>query len=348
MSMMHTEPRVLLLCGGQSEEHEVSLASARSVISATQGQLAVTPVVIDRSGRLLDQAASLRALDAGQAPAGSGSTELAGLNIDGGFDAVFPLLHGPNGEDGSIQGMLKLAGIPFVGSDVLGSAVGMDKLMMKAVLKSAGFSQVDYRGVTRSEWRSRRQAVLAGMDLPLPVFVKPANLGSSVGISRVTSTAGLEEALDLAFTHDRRVIIEAAVDRPRELEVGVLGNDEPRASVVGEITYSSDFYDYDTKYVAGQAGLQIPAEIDPELNEKCRNLAVQAFTALDLAGLARVDFFLTDSGALLVNEVNTMPGFTVTSMYPRLFAASGVDYATLVRELVRLALERSGVQEPGR
>lgn len=337
-----SRPRLLLLCGGESAEHEVSLASARSVIEAATGRFEVTPLVIDRSGHLLDSQASVHALEAGRAPEGSGSAGLAaGVTGREPHDVVFPLLHGPNGEDGSVQGLLRLAGLPFVGSDIAGSAAAMDKLMMKAILGTAGLPQVAWRPVLLGEWLQDRTAVLDKLaDRIWPLFVKPANLGSSVGISRVSDRAGLEAALDLAFSHDRRVIVEEGVNAPRELEVAVLGNDQPEASPVGEIRFDSDFYDYETKYGEGRAELIIPAQLPADLAERCRDLALQAFRQLDLAGLARVDFFLTQDGQLLLNEVNTMPGFTRTSMYPRLWQAGGISYPELIERLVDLALER--------
>lgn len=340
--------RLLLLCGGQSEEHEVSLASARSVISALGDSMQVTPLVIDRSGRLLDQQGSRLALEAGSAAAGSGSSGLAELQAGGSFDVVFPLLHGPNGEDGSVQGLLQLAQLPFVGSGILGSAVAMDKIMMKTVLQASGLPQVGFSAVTRAQWQSAPQAVLEQLDSAgYPLFVKPANLGSSVGISKAADRTQLAAALELAFGFDRRVIIEEGLEGARELEVGILGNDEPQASPVGEIRFSSEFYDYDTKYEPGRAELLVPAALEPELVAQVQRLAVQAFRQLDLAGLARVDFFLSRDGRLLLNEVNTMPGFTITSMYPRLFEAAGLSYAELIRRLVSLALERQhGVSRP--
>jgi D-alanine-D-alanine ligase len=333
---------VLLLCGGQSEEHEVSLSSARSIVAAAEGLLDVAVLVIDRSGRLLAPEASLRALADGSAPAGSGGLQLSQFTALGApFDVVFPVLHGPNGEDGTVQGLLQLTGLPFIGSGVLGSAVSMDKLMMKSVFAAHGLPQVSYRGVTRSDWQEQGPALLADLALDWPVFVKPANLGSSVGIRKVTEPAGLADALDHAFGFDRRVIIEASATGARELEVAVLGNDRPEVSPVGEIRFQADFYDYETKYQAGQAELLIPADLPQEVARRCSKLALAAFRAVDAAGLARVDFFYRqDSGEVLVNEINTMPGFTTTSMYPRLWQAAGISYPELISRLVQLAVER--------
>lgn len=333
-----TKPRVLLLCGGQSEEHEVSLASARSVVAAAGERFAVTPLVIDKAGRLLSAKVSARALGTGQSEVDSHAQSLQTLDPET-FDIVFPLLHGPLGEDGSVQGLLKLMGLPFVGSDVLGSAVGMDKLMMKAVFAAHGLPQVPYRGVSRKAWLERPEEVLRTLGaLPYPVFVKPANLGSSVGISKAGDEAGLREALTLAAQHDRRIIVEAGLAGARELEVGVLGNDDPQVSVVGEIDFSGDFYDYKTKYTEGCAQLHIPAHLSQPLAAQCQQLAQEAFVATDAAGLARVDFFLA-ADTLYLNEINTMPGFTTTSMYPKLWEATGVPYSELVERLVGLGLE---------
>ena len=334
-----TRPRVLLLCGGRSDEHEVSLASARSVLGAAGAQLELTPLIIARDGRLLSPDMSVKVLENGvesnvDAPAGG----LARLE-PAAFDVVLPLLHGPFGEDGSVQGLLKIMGLPFVGSDVLGSAVGMDKGMMKAVFTAHGLPSVAYRVVTRRAWQEQPDKVLEELKaLAFPVFVKPANLGSSVGINRAEDTRTLRAALEEAARYDRRIVVEQGLVGARELEVGVLGNDRPEASVVGEIGFTGAFYDYASKYTEGEAALHIPANLPPELAVRCRDLALAAFRAVDAAGLARVDFFLHED-TLYLNEINTMPGFTTTSMYPKLWEASGVSYAELVARLVELALE---------
>jgi len=338
-----TKPNVLLLCGGASDEHEVSISSARSVINALANHANVTPLVIDRAGKLLSPGDSGKALQSGTAPAGSGSGSLAQLGANGsaGFDVVFPLLHGPNGEDGTVQGLLRLMNLPFVGSGVLASAVGMDKLMMKGVFAAAGLPQVEYRGIIRRAWAAGRDRIVDELrSWPLPLFVKPANLGSSVGISKVSDVARLAAAIDLAFRFDRRVIVEQGLVGAREIEAAVLGNDDPQVSPVGEIRYDSDFYDYETKYTAGHSELLIPAPIPDEVAQECRRLARKAFLAVDAAGLARVDFFyLEDEGRVVLNEINTMPGFTQTSMYPKLWEHAGIGYPELVRTLVQLALE---------
>ncbi|WP_034386517.1 D-alanine--D-alanine ligase family protein [Deinococcus sp. YIM 77859] len=335
--------RILLLAGGQSGEHEVSLMSARSVLAALpRDQFDVTPVVISKQGRWLSPTETQRAIESGSAPQG-GDLVLHRAASAEGYDAVFPLLHGPMGEDGTIQGLLTLAGIPFVGSGVLGSAVSMDKVMTKQVLASAGIPQVAWRLAVRREWHDRPEVVRArAAELGYPLFVKPANLGSSVGISKVSRPEDLTRALDLAFHLDRRVILEAmTAHKPRELEVGILGNDAPVASPVGELRFSADFYDYETKYTEGRASMHIPAPVPTEVAERVRELALTAFRTLDCAGLARVDFFYVETtGDLFLNEVNTMPGFTTTSMYPKLFEAAGLSYSELVTRLVELALER--------
>jgi D-alanine-D-alanine ligase len=258
----------------------------------------------------------------------------------------FPILHGPNGEDGTVQGLLKLMQVPFVGSGVLGSAVGMDKIAMKMIFAQAGLPQVKYLPVSRAQvWSNPcifpKLCDQIEAELGYPCFVKPANLGSSVGITKAKTRSQLEAALDSAASYDRRIIVEAGV-QARELECAVLGNDHPRASIVGEITYQSDFYDYDTKYTSGQAELMIPAQIPPAIATQIQDMALQAFTAIDAAGIARIDFFYLEStGQVLINEINTMPGFTATSMYPQLWAASGILFSELVHQLLQLALERA-------
>ena len=333
--------RVLLLCGGKSGEHAVSLMSARSVLEALPaGSFEVTPLVIDEAGRWLGAGQTARVLgQSGEAEATS--TELRPYQVSG-YDVIWPLLHGPHGEDGTVQGFLTLTGAAYVGSGVLGSAVSMDKVMTKQVLASAGVPQVPYRLLTRRAWNADPDAAAASaVELGFPLFVKPANLGSSVGISRVANAGELDAALRLAFSLDRRVILEAAAShKPRELEVGILGNDAPLASPVGELRFETAFYDYHTKYTAGRATEHIPAPVPPEIAARVRELALSAFKLLDCAGLARIDFFyVEETGELYLNEVNTMPGFTLTSMYPKLWAAAGLSYPELVTRLIELARE---------
>jgi len=340
--------RVLLLCGGRSGEHEVSLASAASVLAAAPATLTLVPRVITRQGRLLDAAASGSALRAGRSDAVAAASDaptliegLAALDLDD-VDAVFPLLHGPNGEDGSVQGVLRVADLPFVGSEVLGSAAAMDKIVMKRLFASAGLPQVAWREVTAAAWRARRDAVVRALtDLGPERFVKPANLGSSVGISRAVDEASLAQALDLAFRYDRRVVVEAAVPDRREIEVAILDGDPPTVSPPGEIVVlGGTFYDYEHKYQEGKAELRIPAPLDDATAERVRTLAARSFELVDAAGLARVDLFVRPDGTVLLNEINTLPGFTRTSMYPRLMAAAGVPYPDLIERLVDLAIER--------
>jgi D-alanine-D-alanine ligase len=335
--------RLLLLAGGQSEEHEVSLNSAKSVLEALPAdQFDVTPIIISKQGKWLPSSETKLALEQGRAESG-GELVLHSAASAENYDLVFPILHGPNGEDGTVQGLLTLAGIPFVGSGVLGSAVSMDKIMMKSVLAAHGIPQVPYQLVTRWAFLNDKNAVLESLEtLGLPVFVKPANLGSSVGISKARDVIELESALEFAFSFDRRAIVEASAGgKPREIEVGILGNDHPEASPVGELTFDSEFYDYDTKYLEGRAEMHIPAKIPPEVSARVQALGIQAFKALDCAGLSRVDFFyLPDTGEVFLNEVNTMPGFTKTSMYPQLWKAAGVSYSQLCSKLIRLALEK--------
>lgn len=281
-------------------------------------------------------------------PANSGfsNLSLAGQNASWSeVDVWFPILHGPNGEDGTVQGLLKLMQVPFVGSGVLGSAMGMDKIAMKMAFAHAGLPQVKYMAINRAQIWSNSCVFPKLCDqieatLGYPCFVKPANLGSSVGIAKVRSRSELEAALDNAASYDRRIIIEAGVVA-REVECAVLGNDQPKASVVGEITYDSDFYDYETKYTEGLAGLTIPAALPDTVTRQIQEMSLQAFAAVDAAGIARVDFFYEEAtGEVFINEINTMPGFTATSMYPQLWAATGVSFPELVNQLIELALER--------
>jgi D-alanine-D-alanine ligase len=261
-------------------------------------------------------------------------------------DVWFPVLHGPNGEDGTVQGLLTLMQVPFVGSGVLSAAVGMDKIAMKQMFSQAGLPQVNYLAVTRSQVWSDPCVYTKLCDqiettLGYPCFIKPANLGSSVGISKVRNRAQLEAALDSAASYDRRIIVEAGVVA-REVECAVLGNDQPKASAVGEITYQSDFYDYETKYTAGKADLIIPADLPPAIAQQIQEMAIRAFAAIDGAGLARMDFFYVESTQeILINEVNTLPGFTATSMYPQLWAAAGVSFPELVNQLIQYAIDRA-------
>ena len=334
--------RVLILAGGRSEEHEVSITSARSVLKAVQGtELDPTALVITREGRWLNPADSSKALSDGKAHQG-GEPALHSARITEQFDVVFPLVHGPFGEDGTVQGMLELAGLPYVGSGVLASALCMDKVMAKEVLRAQGIPQVNYVLLTQHDLQQQSAAVWQRLRaLEAPWFVKPANLGSSVGISKVKHEDGLRQAIASAFEYDRRVIVEEGLANAREIEVAVLGNDDPKASPAGEITFNAEFYDYATKYTDGRSRMHIPADVPADITAKAQEIALRAFRLLDCAGFARVDFFYQQStGALLLNELNTIPGFTPLSMFPTLWEAGGIAYGALIQRLVELALER--------
>jgi D-alanine-D-alanine ligase len=264
---------------------------------------------------------------------------VTGLNLD----VIFPVLHGPYGEDGTIQGLLELANVPYVGAGVLASAVGMDKAMMKVVFAAAGLPVCPSRVVMRHDYQGRRDAVAAELEAALgyPMFVKPANLGSSVGISKAKTRTGLLEAIDLAGAFDRKIVVEAAVRDAREIECAVLGNDAPEASVPGEVVPSREFYDYEAKYIDDGSRTIIPADLAPRTTAEIRRLSIAAFQAIDGSGMARVDFLLASgTDEIFVNEVNTIPGFTTISMYAKLWQASGVEYSALLDRLVALALER--------
>ena len=362
-----TKLRVGLLFGGRSGEHEVSISSARAIanaLSADQntGKYELLPFYIQKDGRWLAGQVPQQVLESGMPllPSQQSTPETQNPTASAQklsrwqspaqvaeVDVWFPILHGPNGEDGTVQGLLKLMQVPFVGSGVLGSALGMDKIAMKTAFAQAGLPQVKYIAVNRSQVWSNPCVFPKLCDqieatLGYPCFVKPANLGSSVGISKVRSRTQLEAALDNAASYDRRLIVEASVVA-RELECAVLGNDHPKASVVGELTYQSDFYDYETKYTEGQADILIPASVPDAIASVIQEMALQAFAVVDAAGLARVDFFYVEAtGEVLINEINTLPGFTATSMYPQLWAASGISFPELVEHLIQLALERHG------
>jgi D-alanine-D-alanine ligase len=348
--------RLALVFGGRSAEHEVSVVSAHSVLGALDPQrFEVLPIGIDKGGRwhllpALPARSASRELPAVQNEAGSivsmarepGDPALVsedGTRTD--VDVVFPLLHGPFGEDGTIQGMLELAGVPYVGAGVLASAVGMDKAVQRVLFAAAGLPVIPHEVVHERDWEEDREGVEARAEaLGIPLFVKPATLGSSVGISKVKRIEDLPAAVEEGLSYARKALIEKAIEGAREIECAVLGNDDPVASVLGEIIPSGEWYDYRAKYQDNDTRLVIPARIDSSDTEEIQRLAVAAFQAIDCAGMARVDFFYRDSGEVIVNEINTIPGFTEVSMYPKLWEASGVSYAELVERLVDLALER--------
>lgn len=346
--------RVGLLFGGRSGEHEVSISSARAIARGLQApenqeKYEFLPFYIAKDGGWQTPEVARQVLESGQ-PLPADEPERAKLwqfpAEAASIDVWFPILHGPNGEDGTIQGLLSLMQVPFVGSGVLGSSAGMDKLVMKSLFAEAGLPQVKYVGVTREQVWSNPCVFPKLCDeieatLGYPCFVKPANLGSSVGIAKARSRSELEAALDSAATYDRRIIVEAGAT-VREVECAVLGNENPQASVLGEITYQSEFYDYETKYTEGLAELAIPAPLPEAISDRIREMALKAFIALEGAGLARIDFFYVEAtGEIVINEINTLPGFTATSMYPRLWEATGVPFPELIDRLIQLALERA-------
>ena len=386
---MKKKLRIGILFGGRSGEHEVSLLSAASILKAIdKKKYDVVPIGITRQGRWVTAGDAHALLTGKQAPenpllAGdpestptaavlkrgeaiivppvpaeslqplelSASAELAPRASALDLDVVFPVLHGTFGEDGTIQGLFELADIAYVGSGVLGSAAGMDKVAMKRLFSAAGLPQTPYLSMLRSEWRGdpKRATKKIEAALKYPIFVKPANLGSSVGISKVHDRSELAAAMDLAAAYDRKLIIEQGVGgpgaKPRELEVAVLGNDSPEASVVGEIVPGAEFYDYDAKYLSDTSVPIIPAKLTATESKQIRKMAVEAFKVCDCAGLARVDFLMEPprkghKPRIYLNEINTLPGFTSISMYPKMWAASGLPYRQLIDRLIQLALER--------
>lgn len=343
--------RVGVIYGGRSGEHEVSIASAAAIfMHLDPSRYEPVPIRIEKDGRWVLSGRVPTALSAGDVLRQTPGDALQAIEptsaVTTGVDVIFPVLHGPYGEDGTVQGLLELANVPYVGAGVLGSAVGMDKAVMKTLFAAHGLPMVPHLTVLRREWEQHADAITSRVrsELRYPVFVKPANLGSSVGISKVESDARLEDGMRLALEFDRKVVIEAGVASVREIECAVLGNDAPEASVPGEIvvTHPDGFYSYDAKYVdATGSRWTIPADIPPETTEQVRRLSVEAFRVLDLAGMARVDFFLNGGTRVLyVNEVNTIPGFTAISMYPKMWEASGLTYPALLDRLIALALER--------
>ena len=375
--------RIGVIYGGRSSEHEVSLASAASVIAnLDRSRYEPVPIRIDRDGRwtIADRPPSTMAASAvitrarqqasrpprggreayivphpgeetvltieraaGEGAGGRENAYVAGL----GLDIVFPVLHGPYGEDGTVQGLLELAGVPYVGSGVLASAVGMDKAVMKVCFAARGLPIVRHLVATREEWEREPAALASRVEntLGYPVFVKPANLGSSVGISKAGDRAALGPALSVAAEYDRKIVVEAAVPAAREIECSVLGNDRPEASVPGEIVPSREFYDYEAKYLEESPAL-VPAPLDGPQTAEVRRLAVEAFLAVEASGFARVDLLVSrDTGAVVVNEINTIPGFTTISMFPRLWEATGLKYPALLDRLVELAFERHAAKQ---
>jgi D-alanine-D-alanine ligase len=361
--------RVGVIYGGRSGEHEVSLASAAAVFqNLDRTRYEAVAIRIEQDGRwvlpehppLLVSAAAVIEAAKQRATEDAPETHLvahpggdtlltidrtrpqpvvAGLTLD----VVFPVLHGPYGEDGTVQGLLELANVPYIGAGVLASSVGMDKGVMKLVFAARGLPICDYEVVLKRDWRRDERGILDAVvtRLGFPLFVKPANLGSSVGISKAKHAAELRTAINVAAEFDRRIVIEAAVPQAREIEVAVLGNDDPEASVPGEIIPSREFYDFEAKYIDDSSKTLIPAPLTEAQTREVRGLAVAAFKAIDGAGMARVDFLLAgDSGVIYVNEINTIPGFTTISMYSKMWAATGLAYPDLLDRLIALAIER--------
>jgi D-alanine-D-alanine ligase len=336
--------RVAVLFGGRSGEHEVSLASAANVMAALDpAKYDVEPIGINRQGKWLMSADAHQLLSEGQPFEGhEPARALAAIGPSGArpVDVVFPVLHGPYGEDGSMQGFLEMAGAPYVGCGVLASALAMDKVLSKRVFREQGLPIVDYTWFEAADWSDERRREVE-RTCGYPCFVKPANLGSSVGVSKVHNAGELEPAVRTAARFDTKIVVERGVPDAREIECSVLGNDQPRASVPGEVVPSREFYDYAAKYLDGASELLIPAPLEPDMAEHIRATAIEAFQAAGCSGMARVDFLLSrSSGELFLNELNTIPGFTAISMYPKLWEASGLPIGELVDRLIELALER--------
>jgi D-alanine-D-alanine ligase len=357
--------KLAIVYGGKSGEHDVSLQTARSVINSVDpSKYECYPIYISRTGQwhngpriegkierveLLDltqeeSRQELSALSEGL----DTPTETREVVITDGFyetkqiyDVVFPLLHGPNGEDGTVQGLLELLDVPYVGAGVLASAVGMDKVLMKTVFAQEGLPQGKYVHVLRTHWEKDPSAFIDKVEVTLgyPCFIKPANLGSSVGISKAKNREQLIKGIDSACQYDRKIIVEEFIEA-REIELAILGNEDPMVSVAGEIVPSNEFYDYKAKYIDGKSAMIIPAEISEETYEELKQLAIRAYRSVDGTGLTRADFFLTKDGRIYINEINTMPGFTPFSMYPLLWQNTGVSYSELIDHLIDLALER--------
>jgi D-alanine-D-alanine ligase len=349
--------RLGVIFGGQSGEHEVSVVSAQHVMAAARDRFDVVPVGVTTTGAWLSAEETQRQLDRPDGPFQkrlelpgaegllSRPEALTGLRA---IDVAFPLIHGTLGEDGTLQGLLELAGVPYVGAGVAASAIGMDKALMKRIFRQAGLDVLDHVVVRLSQYKTGARQLEEAVETSIgyPAFVKPANGGSSVGISKVRSREDLAAAFALAFSHDRKVLVEKAVEG-REIECAVLGNDDPDASPLGEITYTREFYDYEAKYLDPNTRLIIPARLPYETERRIQSLAVRGYRAIDCAGMGRMDFFLTKEGEVFIDEVNTLPGFTPGSMYPQLWQHAGLSYADLIARLVELALERHKEQPRG-
>ena len=340
---------VVLLFGGRSAEHEVSILSARSVEKAApKDRIAFTPVCIARDGRFIAPERSARIL-AGEDKSVEGDADFSFevWSRTATFDIILPLIHGTGGEDGSLQGYLEILGLPYVGSSVTASAVAMDKVHMKQAFAAAKLPMVEYVPVQEHEWRKERERVIRAVTnaLRLPYFVKPANAGSSVGVTKVKNDADLGKAMDHAFRFDEKVLVERGIDA-REIEISILGNEAPQASVPGEIVVGREFYDYVDKYVENKSSLVIPAKLAADKAAEIQRLALAAFKAVGASGFARVDFFLErGTNRLYLNEINTIPGFTAISMYPKLWEATELKYARLIERIIQLGIDRAKVRK---
>lgn len=342
--------RVGLLYGGKSAEHEVSLLTATAVSKAIDyGKYEVHPIFITLDGQWLrgpqltkpvESVEQLQFTREVNSP-NNIAEFILDQNTQAQFDVIFPLLHGTNGEDGTVQGLLEVLNFPYVGNGVLASAAGMDKVVMKQLFSVAGLKQVPYVYFIRKEWEDNQKAMIEKCEnaLTWPMFVKPANLGSSVGISKASNGEQLIKAIEFALQYDRKIIVEQGIEA-REVEMGVLGHNAPKVSVPGEIKPVTEFYDYDSKYKDDSTELIIPAKISSAVEEKMRKMAIDAFKILDCSGLVRSDFFVTDNDEVYINEINTMPGFTPVSMYPLLWQHTGVSYPQLIDTLIELGIER--------
>jgi len=353
--------RVGLIFGGKSGEHEVSFCSASSIIKAIdKDKYTVVPIGITKKGRWISPQDSELALQSGRIegkntvillndPSGKALVRIDNnQRLDKGsalerLDLVFSVLHGPHGEDGTVQGLLELADIPYVGAGVVASAISMDKDLMKIIFKQGDLPVLKWMTIKRKEWQKDKEKILSLVqdNFEYPLFVKPTNLGSSVGITKVHKKEELDKAIDLASSYDRKILIEEGLEEAREIECSVLGNDEPQASVVGEVKPAGEFYDYDSKYIDKETQLIVPADLPDGVSRKVQEIALRAFKAIDAAGMARVDFFVSKKeNKIYLSEINTIPGFTSASMYPRLWEASGIPYSELIDRLIQLALER--------
>lgn len=361
--MAKSKIKVGVIFGGRSGEHEVSIVSAQSVIQALdKTKYEIVPIGITRAGKWIAGPQALDVLKQGVKdlpfrsiltadPTDQGISQVSskglvpakGVAATQQIDVIFPVLHGTFGEDGTIQGMLELANLPYVGSGVLGSAVGMDKVVQKQIFKQSGFLVAPFVWFLSKDYKNNKSAIIKKIETELkyPIFTKPANLGSSIAINKCKNRQQLIKGIDQAARYDNKIIVEQGIINVREIETAVLGNDDPKVSIPGEIISSNEFYDYDAKYVDGKSRTEIPAQLPSAVTKKVQSLAIQAFKALNLSGLARIDFFVQrKTNQIYLSEANTMPGFTSISMYPKLWQASGLSYPKLIDELVKLAIQR--------